>query len=228
MPQAGIVLLARRASARLPGKALSVVGTRTILEHCLLRLDAGRVGPVVLATTTQPDDDVLAVIATRLGVPVFRGSADDVLRRTLEAAEAHGFQVVIRATGDNPAVDTAAPARVLAHLAAHGADYACEADLPVGAGVEAVTRAALARCADEAIAATDREHVTTLIKRETGRYTVVQAPAPVGLRRPDIRLTVDTRDDLAYVRRLFAWAGGDEPSLGRFIQAADAAAVEVA
>ncbi len=228
MAGAGIVLLARRASARLPGKALSVIGTRTILEHCLLRLGAARVGPVVLATTTQPDDDVMAVIATRLGVPVHRGPADDVLGRTLEAADVHGFDVVIRATGDNPAVDTAAPARVLAHLAANDADYACEADLPIGAGVEAITRTALARCAAEAVAGPDREHVTTLIKRETGRYRVVLAAAPVRLRRPDIRLTVDTPDDLAYVRRLFGWAGGDEPSLGRFIQVADAAAAEVA
>jgi spore coat polysaccharide biosynthesis protein SpsF len=227
MAGAGIVLLARHASARLPGKALAPLGTLPILEHCLRRLAAAGVGPVVLATTTRRDDDVLAGLATDLGVPVYRGSARDVLRRTLEAADIHGFDVVIRATGDNPAVDSAAPARVLAHMAADGADYACEADLPVGAGVEAMTRTALARCAAEASAGPDREHVTTLIKRETTRYRSVHAAAPVALRRPDIRLTVDTPGDLAYVRRLFAWAGGEQPTLGRLIQAADVAAVEV-
>jgi spore coat polysaccharide biosynthesis protein SpsF len=171
---------------------------------------------------------VLARVATGLGVPVYRGSARDVLRRTLEAADAHGFDVVIRATGDNPAVDSAAPARVLAHLAEGDADYACETDLPAGAGVEAMTRTALARCAAEASAGPDREHVTTLIKRESLRYRAVHAAAPVELRRPDVRLTVDTPDDLAYVRRLFAWAGGEQPTLGRLIQAADVAAAEVA
>lgn len=225
---AGIVLLARHASSRLPGKALAPLGTRPILEHCLRRLAAAGVGPVVLATTTRRDDDLLARVATGLGVPVYRGSARDVLGRTLEAADAHGFDVVIRATGDNPAVDSAAPARVLAHMAAGGADYASEANLPVGAGVEAMTRAALARCAAEASAGPDREHVTTLITRESTRYRAVHAAAPVELRRPDIRLTVDTPDDLAYVRRLFAWAGGELPTLGRLIQAADVAAVEVA
>lgn len=228
MAHAGIVLLARLASSRLPGKALAPLGTRPILDHCLRRLAASRVGPVVLATTTRPEDDALALVASSLGVPVYRGPARDVLRRTLEAAEAHGFDLVIRATGDNPAVDPDAPARVLAHLDAGGADYACEADLPVGAGVEAVTRTALARCAAEASAPDDREHVTTLIKRESARYRVVHATAPVALRRPDIRLTVDTPDDLAYLRRLFAWAGGEQPTLSRLIQAAQTAAVEVA
>jgi spore coat polysaccharide biosynthesis protein SpsF len=152
----------------------------------------------------------------------------DVLRRTFEAAEAHGFDLVIRATGDNPAVDPEAPARVLAQLETGRADYACEAGLPVGAGVEGVTLSALARCEAEASSAADREHVTTFIKRDTTRYRVVQAAAPAALRRPDIRLTVDTPEDLAYVRRLFAWAGGEEPTLSRLIQAAETAAVEVA
>ena len=47
--RAGIVLQARFGSSRLPGKALAMIGARTVLEHCLRRLMFAGVAPVVLA-----------------------------------------------------------------------------------------------------------------------------------------------------------------------------------
>ena len=226
MAVAGIVLLARFASARLPGKALAAIGGQSILEHCLQRLIAADAGPVVLATTTRLDDDALVRVAARSGVPVYRGAVADVLGRTLAAADAFGFDPVIRATGDNPAVDSDGPRRLLAQLAAAGGDYACEDGLPVGAAVEVVSREALARCAAEASDPEDREHVTTLIKREAARYRRVPALAPPAVRRPDLRFTVDSPGDLASMRRLFEHVGHHQPALEDLIQAAEAVTPE--
>jgi spore coat polysaccharide biosynthesis protein SpsF len=228
MAGAGVVLLARHASARLPGKALAALGGRSMLEHCLHRLIAAGAGPVVLATTTRHDDDALARVAAGCGVPVFRGAVDDVLGRTLAAARTFDFDPVLRATGDNPAVDIGGPRRLVSLLAAEGGDYVCEEGLPVGAAVEAVSLDALTRCAEEASAPADREHVTTLITREPSRFRRLPALAPPALRRPDLRFTVDSADDLAYMRRVFARVGHDQPSLVELIQAAQAAAREVA
>ena len=227
MGRAGIVLLARHASQRFPGKALAVLAGRTILEHCVGRLTAADAGPVVLATTTRSDDDVLAVIAGRLGALVYRGDEHDVLGRTVAAAAAHGLDRVLRATGDNPFVDIDGPARALA-LLAPGVDYACEAGLPVGAAVEAVSFSALARSAREATDPADREHVTTFIKRHTDRFRCVQTRAPRPLCAPDLRLTVDTPSDLAWLRSLAALTGAREPGLRALIAAAETVPLEVA
>jgi len=54
-----IVLQARLASTRLPGKALRQIEGRTLLGRCIERLLASGVAPVVLATTTRPEDDAL-------------------------------------------------------------------------------------------------------------------------------------------------------------------------
>jgi spore coat polysaccharide biosynthesis protein SpsF len=228
MAAPGIVLLARFASVRLPGKALAEIEGRPILSHCLSRLLAAGVGPVVLATTTRRDDDALVRVAESHGVPVYRGVVSDVLGRTLAAAGTFGLDPVIRATGDNPAVDIGSPRRLVALLADRRGDYACEDGLPVGAAVEAISRDALERCAAEASEPLDREHVTTLIRREPSRYRRVPALAPSALRRPDLRFTVDCPDDLAYMRRVFQRVGRDQPTLVELIQAAQAAAREVA
>ena len=216
---AGIILQARYASTRLRGKVLEPVGGRTILEQCLRRMIQAGVARVVLATTTNPEDDVLEALARRMGVAVYRGEADDVLGRYSDAAKMFDLDPVLRATGDNPAVDVQSPGRVLAALRATQADYIREEGLPWGASVEGMTAAALHRAARLATDPYDREHVTTFIRkrRDLFRVTTVDAPAP--LVRPMLRVTVDTAEDLAWVRELFFRAGSDDPSLSALIAA---------
>lgn len=218
--QAGIILQARMGSRRLPGKALEPVGGCSMLERCLRRLIAGGVAHVVLATTTLFEDDALAAIAGRLGVPVFRGEVDDVLGRYAGAAEVFDLDPVVRATGDNPLVDIQAAGRVLAELRRSGADFVSEQGLPLGAGVEGMTRSALGHAAMAAESAYDREHVTSFIKRRRDLFRVVDLGAPSPVRRPDLHLTVDTREDLDWVRELFFRAASIEPSLTELIGAA--------
>lgn len=225
MNTAVIILQARMASSRLPGKALRRIGDRTLLGHCLARLQESGAAPIVLATTRRRDDDPLADAAAQAGVAVFRGSEHDVLDRFVGAADAVGARFVVRATADNPAVDVDAPARVLALLRASGCDHISEPDLPYGAAVEAVTVEALKRALRLAVDPSDREHVTTLIRRDTANFSALAVEAPEGLRRPDVRLTVDTPDDLAFMRGLYAGVGrgSGEPPLAAFIAAADEA-----
>ena len=218
--RAGIILQARFGSSRLPGKALATIGGRSVLEHCLRRLMFAGVAPVVLATTSRPEDDALEAVARALGIGVFRGDTNDVLGRYLSAAEAFDFDTIIRATGDNPCVDIQAPGRLLEALRSYQADYAWEDGLPCGAAVEAVTREALIRAGHETYHAEDREHVTLYVRRSTQDFRVLLTPAPAPLRRSDVRLTVDTEADLSHVRELYARTGMDMPSLRQFIEAA--------
>lgn len=197
-----IILQARLASERLPGKALERLAGETLVGHCLRRLTAAGVAPVVLATTVAPQDDALAAEAERLGVRVIRGARTDVLRRFTQVIHETGASYVVRATGDNPAVDVRAASRVLTALRAAGADHCCERDLPYGTAVEAVRSDALLDAGARATEPYDREHVTTFIKFNRFRYRVLTPDAPRALRRPDLRFTVDTADDLAYMRSL--------------------------
>lgn len=224
----GIVLQARIGSTRLPGKVLEPIAGRPMLEHCVRRLRAAGIGPVVLATTERPEDDVLVDLAGTLEVPVFRGSEDDVLGRYIGAAVQYGLDPVIRATADNPLVDGAAAGRLLQVIGASGVDYACEVGLPVGAAVEAVRIEALVQAALFATDPSDREHVTTFIKRRQDFFKVRLVPAPPALRSPALRLTVDTAEDLARVRGLIEATGTDMPTLGELLAVAKPSQQEVA
>ena len=220
--RAAIVIQARMGSARLPGKSLAPIGGRSLLARVVARLLHQGELPVVLATTTLLEDDLLCEEADRLGVTVVRGSADDVLGRYAFAASLLGAPAIIRATADNPAVDLDAPLRTLDILLRSGADYVVDYGLPLGGTVEAMTTAALVRAAALATEPYDREHVTPFVRRD-GRSRAIDALAPTSLRRPDLRFTVDTADDLDYMRRIYHEAGPAESPwpIDAFIAAAD-------
>jgi spore coat polysaccharide biosynthesis protein SpsF (cytidylyltransferase family) len=219
--QALIVLQARTGSRRLPGKVLATVAGSAVLNRCVRRLQAAGAGPVMVATTALAADDVVAAAASQLGCLVARGATEDVLARYVAATATWRGRFVIRATADNPLVDIEACGRVLKHLEA-GADYVSEEGLPVGAAVEGMTVAALHAAGRTATAPYDREHVTPWLRREVGMFIVQHPQAPAPLVRSDLRFTIDTADDLAYVRAVVDRAGPDPLlPLAEYIAAAD-------
>jgi len=210
-------------STRLPGKVLADLAGRPIIEHCVERLRATSGLPVVLATTTLPEDDCLAQVAERLAITVLRGPDLDVLGRFALVVSTLRLSALIRATADNPAVDLDAPRRTLDQLIRTGVDHVVECGLPYGAAVEAVSAEALLRAADLATDSYDREHVTPLLRRDS-RFVALEAVAPARLTRPSLRLTVDTEQDLQFMRQLFAVAeaGAERPvPLEQLIDAAE-------
>ena len=216
-----VILQARMGSSRLPGKVLAPIGNRSVLAQCVERLRAAQVGDVVVATTTRPEDEAIVAECGALGVEVMRGPVDDVLARFVAAAAGWSGPYVVRATADNPLVDVDCAARLLRVLDA-GADYAVEEGLPVGAAVEAMRTEVLREAGESASTAYEREHVTPYIKQSPDRFAVRCVPAPFDVRRPSLRLTVDTRHDLQFVRSLVDQAG-DAPliPLGTVIALAD-------
>jgi spore coat polysaccharide biosynthesis protein SpsF len=201
-----VVLQARMGSSRLPGKVLAPLGDRSILAHCIERLQAARVGEVLVATTTRPEDEAVVAEAQAAGAAVVRGPVEDVLGRFVAALDGWSGPYVIRATADNPFVDIDGAARLLRLLDA-GADYAIEEGLPVGAAVEAMRVEVLREAGELASTDYEREHVTPFIRQSIDRFAVRSTPAPFELRRPSLRLTVDTRQDLQFVRSLVDEAG---------------------
>lgn len=195
------IVQARTNSRRLPAKVLASIAGHPLLQYAARRARATAIGDVVIATTTGAEDDAVVELGRRLGINVVRGPADDVLERFILVARARpGAAWFVRWTADNAFSDVESAGRLLTSMPP-GADYAVEEGLPVGGAVEVMSRTALLRAGDEAVSAYDREHVTPWMKRlPASRQWRPQA----GRDRcaPDLRLTVDTTDDLHYVRHL--------------------------
>src|SRR5205814_6420261 len=77
------------------------IGGQPALTRLLRRLRRStRLDSIVLATTVSPADDRLVEWATAEGIPVHRGSEEDVLQRVVDAHRAVESEVVVEITGD--------------------------------------------------------------------------------------------------------------------------------
>ena len=97
------VIQARMASSRLPGKVMEPLHEMPLIGFLLNRVrQCTEIDQVILATTVDPSDDVLASYVESLGISVIRSYEDDVLGRFVAVLDSYPFQTCVRITGDCP------------------------------------------------------------------------------------------------------------------------------
>ncbi|MFP4573921.1 MAG: cytidylyltransferase domain-containing protein [Desulfobacterales bacterium] len=207
-----VIVQARMGSTRLPGKMMIKLAGRPLIDYALERLclalkPEGMLDAIVLATSTEANNDPLVEHVSKRWpkVNVVRGPEDDVLARFVSSIKKTGATVVVRATGDCPFINIDAMHRMVEELTRSGADvvnYRPGYEY-VDKGLEVVSAQSLIRAAkDPSLTPIDREHVTSLMYRLPDRYSVHYIESAPFLRRGDIRLTVDTPEDLRFFEAL--------------------------
>ena len=172
------IIQARMQATRLPGKVLADLEGKPVLRRVVDRARrASTLDAVVVATSDNPADDVLAGFCREFGTDCFRGSRDDVLDRYRRAAECFQAEVVVRLTADCPLLDPQVIDRVVRAYGQGEFDYvsnALECTYPDGLDTEVFSYKSLERAWREARRQSEREHVSS--------YTTpgVQAGSPPG------------------------------------------------
>jgi spore coat polysaccharide biosynthesis protein SpsF len=198
---------ARMSSSRLPGKVLAPILGRPMLELLIERVQrAALLDGIVVATTTNPADDAIAQLAQHLGIGCYRGSESDVLARVLEAAETFSADVIVELTGDNPVIDPAVIDLVVKRYREWGCDYVSntlQRTFPLGLDTQVFATEVLRRVATLTDNPSDREHVSIYIYSHPEEFTLCNVTSDLPADAAQLRLTVDSIEDLERVRRIY-------------------------
>ena len=208
------IIQARMGSTRLPGKVLADLAGMPVLAWVVRAArSALGVDGTIVATSTGASDDAIAAWCQANGIPVHRGSENDVLDRYVGAAKASGAEIVVRITADCPLLDPGVIAQTVRLRSVTGAAYASNVDPPTwpdGLDCEVIIAEALFAAGAEAIRQSDREHVTPFVRNNRERFTAETLVAPL----PDLaaeRWTLDTPEDLTLLSELSARLPPDRP-----------------
>lgn len=201
------IVQARTGSTRLPGKVLKPLEAEPMVVRQLQRVArTGSLDHIVVATSDSKEDDELADLLQARGIDVVRGPLNDVLARFIVALDHHPAEVVVRVTADCPLISPKIIDQVVAQFHSSEADYVSntmEPTYPDGLDVEVVTADALRYVHEQTSDESEREHVTLGVYRRLDRFVIENFRDPSGADLSDLRWTVDTADDFAFVEAVY-------------------------
>jgi spore coat polysaccharide biosynthesis protein SpsF len=212
------IIQARMGSKRLPGKMMLKIAGEPLLKLIFDRLKKSKkVDKIILATSLNDENNALEKLAKKESIECYRGSEDDVLDRFYQVIQREkDFTFIVRVCGDNPLIDPLEADNLVSFHQKGQYDYSFnhipydDNGYPDGVGAEMVSRDILKNIWERADQAHQREHCLDYIWDKMSQFKVGILKAAESIRRPDIKLDVDTEEDLSFLRSLLSHLSYDQ------------------
>jgi spore coat polysaccharide biosynthesis protein SpsF len=183
------------------------------LNHVVTRTThADSITNVVVATSTEPQDDVIAQYAPTFGADVIRGSESNVLSRFERAIDKYDPEIILRITGDCPLISPAFVDAAVKRIQTENVDYVCaglDRTFPRGVTCEAFTVESFERMRNKADEPRHKEHVTPYYREHPEEFDLDNIESKELFEenhlqnRTDIRLTLDEAADYELLERVY-------------------------
>ncbi len=204
----GFLITARLKSKRLPKKLLKKVQGETFITQMVKRLKlANDLDEIIIATSTNPEDDPLEEIAKQENIACFRGSEEDVISRLYEAANLYKLDYVINMTADCPLVPFDYIPALIETYKNTNADLVSCYELPAGLFLSGLKIDGMKRLIE--LKDSENTEYWLYYYLKTDLFNVVALPIEENLRRPDYRIVLDYPEDFEMLLRLYDGLGSD-------------------
>jgi spore coat polysaccharide biosynthesis protein SpsF (cytidylyltransferase family) len=211
------VLQARMSSSRLPGKVLLEINGQPMIWWQIQRiLKSNMVDKVIVATSTDSTDDVLAEYLENENITCSRGPLEDVLRRFQEALVGYpDNSTIVRLTADCPLIMPEQLDQLVKLFIGSDYDYISNAIVPTfpdGLDIEIFSKSAFNRILSLETSPADKEHVTLKFKDKKETFKILNYESDLDL--SSLRWTVDYPQDFQFIRSVFGHFAGRELEFG--------------
>ncbi|OHD20059.1 MAG: hypothetical protein A2086_06705 [Spirochaetes bacterium GWD1_27_9] len=202
MDRIGLFLQVRLNSSRLPAKALINLCGKPLIVRTMDQMKKVECDVRVLVTTKECEP-YLKNLAKQCGFEIFCGDSQNVLKRFVDASKFFNVDTIIRATGDNPLLSPEIAIETLDLFSKTKADICHLSNVCYGSGVEVVKTESLVHALKKATTPYHFEHVTPYIYENRNKFNIViHDPQNQAIARPDVKISVDTNEDLERVNYL--------------------------
>ena len=197
------IIQCRMNSTRLPGKALIKIKNLTVVDIIYKRLmTSKKLDEIVFAIPFEKNNQLKKYLLKRK-YKFYEGSQENVLLRYLKTAKKFHASIVTRVTGDCPFVDPNLVDKALELFEKNRIDYVSntlEPTYPDGLDVEVFSLNALKKANQNAKSASDREHVTPIMKYSK-KFKKLNFKNNLNLSQ--MNWTLDENKDLIFIKNVF-------------------------
>jgi len=204
----GFLITARMKSTRLPKKLILKIKDKEAIVWMIDRLkQCELLDEIIIATSTNSQDDILCDIAKKENIRCFRGSEDDVLERLYQASKSYKLDYIINATGDCILVAIDFIKDIVNEYKQTKADLITCFKLPHGLYLYGIKINAIKK-----ILEVKNDIDTEVWGRyftDTGLFKVIDLEVLKELQRKKYRLTLDYPEDYEFLKAVFDGLGKD-------------------
>jgi len=199
----GGIIVARCTSNRLPNKALLNIEGKESIALVIERMKRCKnLDLLVLATSTDPSDDILIDIAKREGIPYFRGDLDNVSSRFFYASKEFNLTHFVRITGDAILCDEIMTDQAIESHLESGCDVTFIKNMPLGTNKEVINVTTIETILERVKVPSNTEYLEYFL--ENSRYFSINYITSDYSFDPKIRITLDYQEDYQFFARIFA------------------------
>jgi spore coat polysaccharide biosynthesis protein SpsF len=203
------IVQARLGSTRFPAKIFKEVLGKSLLEIQVERMSKSKsFTEIVIATTTNRNDDLLYNYCLSRGWKTFRGSETDLLDRHYKVALEYNADAVVKIPSDCPLIDHNIIDKVVDYYTENYPQYDYVSNLhpptyPDGNDVEIMSLNTLKTAWENAEKVYQREHTTPYIYENYTIFKIGNVIWETGLDYSNsVRLTIDYPEDFDLIKKI--------------------------
>ena len=206
------ILQVRVGSTRLPFKVLKKIQEKTLIELYIERVKKSKlINKIIIATTTNSDDDIIAQIANRINIDCFRGSENDLLDRYYQCAKQYDVDIIVRLCNDDPFVDYEIIDESISLLVHETADWVTNhlnPTYPEGLDLDVFYFETLKIVWEKANLKSEREHVFPYIYNNIDNFYVISMEQKQDYSY--LRWTLDYKEDFQMTKKVYDYLYDDK------------------
>lgn len=198
------VIACRVESGRLYGKPIQNIGNFSILELLINQIKTSNlINDIVLAISETPGNEIFVDFAKKHNLKFIVGDDTDVLDRLIIGAKYVGANIVFRVTSENPFIYWEGIDELIKKHIIDNFDFSFMNNLPIGSGFELINVKALEKSHIMGNKKHRSELCSLYIFEHKQDFKINSSNPPKELAKPQIRLTVDTPQDLLVARIIY-------------------------
>ena len=198
------VIQVRMGSSRFAGKTMANIAGKPLLWHIVYRLrKSSQLTKIIIATSVREENDILEEFAKKQRIPIIRGDEHNVFSRFEKAFEVYNPDTLTRICGDCPLIEPSFIDRSIKQILSQGVDYVKAEAKIIHQGIETISKSCFKKIQNYRNNPIVKEHVTALIYKDPKLYKVGKLKVFNYEKNTGVRLSIDTRSDLKFIRELY-------------------------
>ena len=199
-----VFVTVRTASSRLPKKALLKINKKPLIKLLVDRIKTTQnISKVVVCTTTEESDNELTELLLKSQIDVFRGDNRDILNRLYLAAKKYQVKEFVVVEGDDVFCDPYLIQITCSMISKSDADFIIWKNVPFGTAPYGIKTAKLKLLIDKkGTKNTETGWGKFIIESGLLKVETIE-PEDRKLIRPELRLTVDYKEDFELAKKIY-------------------------